>query len=344
MRPTGSAEELERRRLRCVEAVRRGAAPAVAAQVAGVARQSVYRWLKAAKAGGRKLKAKRHFGRQPRLDESEVVELGQMIRIGPQVFGWPDELWTAARLAELVELRFGVKYHPDHLRKILHARLNMSPQKPQRQSRERDEELIRRFRAFRVPQIIRRARERGAVIIFLDEAGFMTQPTVRRTWAPRGKTPILRQQGSRHKISAISGITRTPSQGRMGLVSQLLPADTNAHDADTIDLLRAARQRFHRPLVVFWDGSNIHDKSHAVRSYLRRHPEIKTVKLPPYAPELNPDELVWGHVKYHTLSNYAPHDAEELRARLILEIAELATRADLLVAFLKHARIPPHRR
>jgi transposase len=93
-------------------------------------------------------------------------------------------------------------------------------------------------------------------------------------------------------------------------------------------------------MTVLWDGSNIHDRSGAVKKYLPAHPEIHTERLPPYAPETNPDENVWQHTKHGRLANFAPEDTWELRRVLIEEFDRLHSRPDLLAAFLRHAEIP----
>jgi transposase len=93
-------------------------------------------------------------------------------------------------------------------------------------------------------------------------------------------------------------------------------------------------------MTVLWDGSNIHDRSQAVKKYLAAHPEIHTERLPSYAPETNPDENVWQHTKHGRLANFAPEDTWELRKVLIEEFDRLHNRPDLLAASLRRAGIP----
>ena len=167
--------------------------------------------------------------------------------------------------------------------------------------------------------IIRRARRRRAHLVFLDESGFMLTPTVRRTLAPRGETPILKSWDRHDRISAISAVTVSPRRRRLGLYSRLLPDDANVHGEDTVAFLRELRRQLPVPMTILWDRGNIHDRSRVVRAYLARHPEVVTEKLPSYAPETNPDESVWGHTKHGRLANFAPEDTAELRAALVAE-------------------------
>ncbi len=176
--------------------------------------------------------------------------------------------------------------------------------------------------------------------MFLDESGFMLTPTVRRTLAPRGKTPILRSWDRRDRISAISAVTVSPSRKRLGLYFHLLPDDTNVRGEHTVEFLRDLRRQLPVPLTIFWDRGNVHDRAKVVRAYLADHPSIETVPFPAYTPEANPDEGVWGYAKYGRLPNFAPEDTAELRAELVSELLRLGRRPKLLAAFIRQAGIP----
>jgi hypothetical protein len=143
-----------------------------------------------------------------------------------------------------------------------------------------------------LPRIIRRARRRRAHLVFLDESGFMLTPTVRRTLAPRGQTPILRSWDRHDRIPAISAVTVSPKRRRLGLYFRLLPDDQNAHGEDIVAFLKQLKRHLPGPLTILWDRSQIHDRSKVVRADLGKHPEVVTETLPGYAPETNPDELV----------------------------------------------------
>src|SRR5436190_3014114 len=137
MRPTGTAEELERRRRRAVELMHQGEAPSVIARVLGVCRTSLYRWRAAERAGPKGLASRPHPGPRPRLSPQQLKRLEALLREGAKAHGWRTELWTAARVAELIERHFRVHFHPEHVRKILKRRLNWTSQKPQRRAKER---------------------------------------------------------------------------------------------------------------------------------------------------------------------------------------------------------------
>src|SRR5262249_44526678 len=155
------------------------------------------------------------------------------------------------------------------------------------------------------PRIARAAQARGAHLVFLDESGFQLTPSVRRTWAPRGQTPVLHAWDRRDRISAISGITVSPKNRTLNLYFDLLPDNANARGEDVVDFLRHLKTHLGGPLTILWDGSRIHDRSRVVQQFLAAHPDIRTERLPAYAPEMNPDELVWAWTKYSRLGNLA---------------------------------------
>ena len=174
----------------------------------------------------------------------------------------------------------------------------------------------------------------------LDESGYMLTPVVRRTYAPRGETPIQPCWDRRDRISAISAITVSPQRKHPGLYFTLLPDNQNACAEDTVSFLRQLHRHVPGPLMVIWDRGNIHDRSATVRKYLAKHPEIVTKKFPAYAPELNPDEGVWDYTKYNRLSNFAPANTSALRVRLHKELVRLRARPELLASFIRHTPLP----
>ena len=168
----------------------------------------------------------------------------------------------------------------------------------------------------------------------------MLAPAVRRTFAPRGQTPILRSWDRHGRISAISAIAVSPRRRRLGLVFRLLPDDVDARGEDTVEFLRELRRQLPAPMTILWDKGDVPDRSKAVRAYLAERPSIETEPFPSYTPEANPDEGVWQHTKHGRLANFAPGDTSELRIEVVKELERLHRRPKLLASFIRHARIP----
>jgi transposase len=142
MRPVGTAQELERRRRRAVQLVKQGEHPNDVARFLGCGRSSVYTWMKRDRQAPEQLAAKAHPGRTPGLHANQLGRLEELLLKGAKAHGWRTELWTADRVAVLIERHFGIAYHPEHVRKILKFRLHWTSQKPQRRAKDRDEDAI----------------------------------------------------------------------------------------------------------------------------------------------------------------------------------------------------------
>ena len=153
MRPTGSPEELERRRLRALALLKEGLLPSEVARRVGVERRSVRRWKAAArKRGEAAVRAKPAPGRPSKLTARHKRRLETLLLKGAQAAGFETDLWTCPRVVDLVEKRFGVRYHVDHVGRLLHE-LGWSPQMPARRAVERDEAAIRRWTQVRWPTL-----------------------------------------------------------------------------------------------------------------------------------------------------------------------------------------------
>ena len=333
MRTPGTAAEREFLRKRAVAAVREGQSPSTVARAFGVHRVSLQRWLRQAQVpGGLDAKPVR---RPSALSDDQLRALEVLLLQGASRHGWPNDLWTAVRVKDLILRHFGVDFHPEYVRKVLKRRLGWTSQKPQTKAKERDEDEIRRWKEQEFPRIVREARDRDAHLLLLDESCFQLTPTVRRTLAPRGQTPILPCWDKRDKISAISAITLSPQRHLPGLLFQLLPDKENFHGEEVVAFLKLVRRQLRRFTVV-WDRNQIHSRSKVVRAYLAEHPEIVVEDFPGYAPELNPDELVWCWAKYGRLSNYAAPSVAALRIHVLGELEDLQQHPYMLLDFMGH--------
>ncbi len=175
----------------------------------------------------------------------------------------------------------------------------------------------------------KKAKIRRAAIVLADESGASLLPAVCRTWAPKGETPALIHNFNWKRISMISGITPTGK-----LYFRLFPGTIKKEQVLLFmeDLRRAVR----RHLFVLWDGAPPH-RSGMVTDYLRRRRDRFTVfRLPPYAPDLNPDEKVWSQLKYHGLSNYAPRTVKELERKVRIVLGRIGRRPGLIRSFVRN--------
>jgi hypothetical protein len=272
----------------------------------------------------------------------QLQQLEHLLRQGAKQHGWPNDLWTAARVATLIRRHFAIDYHPEHVRKILKQRLRWSSQKPQLRAKEQNDKEVERWLDDEFDRIVRDVFRRQAHLIFLDEAGFMLTPTVRRTLAPRGQTPVLPALQRHDRISAISCVTLGPEASQPELYFELLPAGLNVRAEDIVAFLRQLRRELPGPWTVVWDRHNIHSRSQLVQAWLVGEPEVVLEDLPAYAPALNPDEMVWAWLKYGQLANLTPTNVAELRDQLLTELEWAAFDRELLAGFFNHAHLGVH--
>jgi len=164
----------------------------------------------------------------------------------------------------------------------------------------------------------------------------MLIPQIRKTWAPRGQTPIHKHRYSHEKISAISALTISPARKRPGLYFHLYI--NNIGQDEVCSFVRHLLRHLRGPVIIVWDNSRTH-KGSAVRSLCHRFSRLHLEAFPPYAPELNPDEGVWQHLK-RLLSNGRPDSLDELVDVLITEMECLTHSPALLKAFVQHSSLP----
>ena len=152
--------------------------------------------------------------------------------------------------------------------------------------------------------------EEGRTILFVDQSGFYLLPTVVRTYAPIGQTPILREQLSRDHLSVMSGITL---EGKLLMIEQ----ERAFKGEDVVCFLKHALRQIAGKLLVIWDGSPIH-RAKVIKEFLvgGAAARLQLEQLPGYAPELNPDEGIWKHLKYVELKNVCCRSLSELRVEL----------------------------
>lgn len=171
------------------------------------------------------------------------------------------------------------------------------------------------------------------MIVFVDEAGFYLLPALVRTYAPRGQTPILKAWLSYDHLSVMSGITMT------GQLYSLI-RDRALTSRDSVRFLKHLRQEIQRKIWVIWDSSPIHRREVTQFMAQEGSASIHLEPLPPYAPDLNPDEGVWQYLKNVELRNVSCKDLKHLRRELQLAIMRLRSKPELIQSFFGQAGLP----
>jgi transposase len=171
----------------------------------------------------------------------------------------------------------------------------------------------------------------------LDESGFLLQPTRRRTWAPRGQTPIQRCWARHDRLSVCGALTCSPQRQRLGLYFRLHPH--NIRTPDMRAFLSLLQRHLRRPLLLILDRWSVHRG--AVRGLAAQRPPwlVAVAWLPPYAPELNPTEQVWNQTKYRDLANYLAEDLGALHEAVGFSLASQRYRPPLLRSYFRYAKL-----
>lgn len=167
----------------------------------------------------------------------------------------------------------------------------------------------------------------------------MLSPLLKRSWAPRGQTPILKTKTRSHKkISAIGGLVTTARGKKQNLIFRIHPGK-NVADPECVAFLEQLELNFpRRHVFVVWDGLRAH-WSRKVDHWAAKHKKFQFFKLPPYAPELNPIEYVWGNIKYHQLANLTPESEAELLVHAKRALCRARKNKTLLKSCLRHAEV-----
>jgi len=182
----------------------------------------------------------------------------------------------------------------------------------------------------------KKAREQGWSIVLIDESGFMLQPVVRRTWAPKGQTPIQHSWDRHDRLSAITAVTVSALRQRLGLYFGI-----HRHNITFVEVMAFLTSLHHclrHKFIVVLDRLNAHRK--AVRLLQAVHPDwFEVAWLPAYAPELNPVEMVWNHTKYADLANFIPDNLDHLHQAVTTSLGNMRAQSHLIRSFFQHARL-----
>jgi hypothetical protein len=176
------------------------------------------------------------------------------------------------------------------------------------------------------------------LLIFLDESGFSETPSVRRTWAPRGQTPVLIAPFNWKRLSAIASLITTPAARRVGLCLRLHRGTIK--QPQVIAYLRALKRHVRgRQVILLWDRLPAH-RGGKVQAYIRSQSNwLRVEYLPPYAPELNPVEYFWSHLSRTDMAHFVGEGLHDVRRQARRAACRVRHRPNLGKGFLKHSRL-----
>lgn len=324
-------QTLETIRFMAVERVREGESPSAVIASYGFSRTTIYKWLGVASKPGvgvRGLASRSTPGRPRRLTPRQEQQVFRWINGNdPRQYGLDFGLWTRKVVADLIERKFDIRFGLTAVGELL-AKLNLTPQKPLQRAYQRDPETIEKWRRETYPGIARQADAEGGEVFFWDESGFRADAVHGRTWGLKGQTPVVERPGQRQSVSAASAVNAKGAfwyctyEG--GLTGELF-----------IELLRKMMRHRSKPIHLVIDGLPAH-KTTAVKRYVESTKGRLTLHfLPGYAPELNPDELVWSHVKRTGVSRTPLRKGESLLEKIEAQLDEIKKAPKLVRSFFR---------
>lgn len=321
----------EARRLQAVALRQKGWKQSQIAEALGVTDGAVSQWFRMVHdRDATALLARPHSGRPPELTCEQKNLIPDLLSHGAEAYGFRGDAWTSARVAKVIEWEWSVCYHQSHVARLLKV-LKWTPQLPIVRATQRNEDAIALWRKEKWPELKKQARLERKILVFVDESGFYLLPARVRTYAPRGQTPTLRVFETHDHLSVMSAITAH------GWLFTLV-RDESLTGVESVRFLKHLLAQLDRKLLVIWDGSPIH-RGKEVKAYLANGAtkHIHLEPLPPYAPDLNPDEGVWDHLKYVELRNTCCLNLGHLQHQLDLAVARLRRRPYLIQSFFAGA-------
>ncbi len=320
---------LETLRLLAIRRVRAGEKPSAVMRSYGFCRTTIYPWLRAAKQDGEgAVRSRKGAGRPRELTQRQKAQVRRWISgKDPRQYGFDFGLWTRQIVRDLIARRFRKQLGLTTVGRLL-AELEITPQKPLRRAYERDPVAVERWKREEYPALRARARRRGADIFFLDEHGVRSDAPLGRTWAPKGQTPVVPTSGQRQAVNGISALTP-----RGAFWYQTFTGRLNALRFEAF--LRAFLRGRRRPVCLVLDRHPAHIAKRIARFVQARRGRVQLFFLPGYAPDLNPDEFVWNHLRQRGVTKTPLRQNESLRDRVERDLAAIKARRALVRSFFQ---------
>ena len=314
-----------------VERVREGERPSDVNEAYGFNRTTICKWLKIAlRPGGglRMLRATKASGWSRGLTPRQEQQVFRWINgRDPRQYGLDFGLWTRRVVADLIEKKFDIKLGVTAVGEML-ARLGLTRQKSLQRAYQRDPEAIEKWQRETYPALARHAKADGADFLVWDESGFRADTVHGKTWGVLGQTPVVARPGQRQSISAASAVSATG-----GFWFCLYEGALNAELF--VEFLQQMMKYRRRPVHLVLDSLPAHKKA-IVRDYVASTEGRLTLHfLPGYAPELNPDELVWSHVKRTGVARRPLRKGERLGEKIAEKLSLLRQMPDLIRSFFQ---------
>jgi transposase len=302
-------------REKAVLMVKSGISQTQTAVLLGVSRQSVNGWFNNYKKFGKKsfTSKKRGNPQEPKLKGYQAATIVNIITDRyPEQLKLPFVLWTREAIQQLIKKKFNIEVSVKTVGRYL-ANWGFTSQKPYKKAQEQNPECVKEWLEKVYPEIAKRAKKEKASIFWGDETGLRSTHSAGKSFSPKGKTPEMKISGKRFNINLISVITNSGKlyfKTYKGIFSSIV----------FIDFLKRLIKQQKGKIFLILDNLSVH-KSQLVMEWVNEHKSrIELFYLPPYSPDMNPDELLNQDLKATIYKSKRPGDRNELKSMVISKL------------------------
>lgn len=298
-------------RKRALAGIHEGQNPSDAAKMFGIGRRTIYNWLSLYRNGGwGALDAHKRGGRPALLDGKKLQWIYKtVVDKNPLQMKLPFALWTAKMIGNVIEKKYGIALSKASVCRLLNQ-LGITPQRPVWAAYQQKPEAVQKWLKSEYPKIRAKAKKEKGEIYFADEAGVRSDFHAGTTWAAKGKTPVIQTTGARFSFNVISAVN---AQGEF----RFMVVKGSVNSKVFCDFIKRLTTGTSKKVFLIVDGHPTH-KSVAVRELLKTlKKKIELHFLPPYSPELNPDERVWSDLKNNGVGRLVTTTPEQMKRNII---------------------------
>lgn len=317
-------------RKRAVTSVQEGQSPELVAKALSIHRVTIYGWLSRYRNGGwGALDARKRGGRPPKLDGKAMQWIYRTVTMkNPLQMKFTYALWTAKMIGQMIHERFGVRLSKSSVCRLL-AQLGLTPQRPVWRAYQQKPEEVQRWLEEEYPKIRSLARKEKAQIFFGDEAGVRSDHHAGTTWAIKGKTPIVSSTGARFSLNMISAVS---AQGEF----RFMVVKGRVGAQPFIEFIKRLIHGTKRKIFLIVDGHPAH-KAKKVSEFVDTIKErFRLFFLPPYSPELNPDERVWNDLKNNALGKQVITSRDQMHKAVVSHLRFIQKSPDRVRAYFNN--------
>lgn len=320
-------DAMEYMRMQSIRLFKEGKRADEIADFFGVTIDAVYKWKRKHKEKGVEgLRSKKAKGKKPTLDESDKLQIVSFLEKSATEFGFETQLWTCKRVQQVIKNKLGKSIAISNLWNAL-RKWKLSPQMPEKEYAEKDKKKVDQWLNEEWPKIKAHCRRWQAMLYFQDESGISLSPVVGKTWAPVGETPKIKVTGKRGGFcisSAISPAGKMVFRIEKKRVNSRLFVDF---------LVQIIRHHPHRKVVVICDNARPHIAKYVKEFVMSNKNKIAIYHIPPYSPELNPDEEVWNYLKNVKLKDHQARSKEELKPLAVSKLRSIQNDKKIINSF-----------